>query len=270
MIWLGLISLFILFFLLYFYLFWQPKNVFWSIKGWPEGTPDDWGISGWHQVDYQTPYGKCCAWWFPSDQKDAPTVVFCHGKGGNISHRRSTVELFKQLPMNFLLVDYHGFGKNPGPLSEKGCVEAVLGAVRALRNLTGIHPENMIIHGRSLGGGIAALSASKQQFRALILESTFTRLTDIAHDLYPWLPVKLLRYKFPTLDLLQKKINIPTLVIHSRTDDLIAPYHAEKLAACPSVTRLCWMDGGHRSGYRESAEYLTYLKEFLHEHKQSR
>ena len=46
--------------------------------------------------------------------------------------------------------------------------------------------------GRSLGGGVATAMAAQQGARALILVSTFGRLTDVAATHYRWLPVRLL------------------------------------------------------------------------------
>ena len=45
--------------------------------------------------------------------------------------------------------------------------------------------------GRSIGGGVAVAAAAEQGARALVLETTFSRMTDAAASLYPWLPVRL-------------------------------------------------------------------------------
>jgi uncharacterized protein len=60
----------------------------------------------------------------------------------------------------------------------------------------------------------------------MILASTFTSVLNFASNLYRYLPVRLLaRFQYPTV----AHVRAPTLVIHSRDDEIIAFSHGEAL-----------------------------------------
>ena len=119
-------------------------------------------------------------------------VLFLHGNGGNIAHTLEAVETFARLGMNVLSFDYRGYGKSEGSPSQKGIIEDAETAWRYLTETRGASPESIVIVGRSLGGGPAALLASKYSPASLILESTYTSIPDRAAEIFPWLPARLL------------------------------------------------------------------------------
>jgi len=47
-----------------------------------------------------------------------------------------------------------------------------------------------VLMGRSLGGAVAVDVAARDGARALVLESTFSSIPDLAAHAYPWLPVR--------------------------------------------------------------------------------
>jgi fermentation-respiration switch protein FrsA (DUF1100 family) len=53
-----------------------------------------------------------------------------------------------------------------------------------------IRPDDVVLMGRSLGGGVAVALAASNGARALVLENTFSSMTDAAAAHYPWLPVR--------------------------------------------------------------------------------
>ena len=119
--------------------------------------------------------------------------------------------------------------------------------------------------GCSLGGAVAAKFAALHGVDALILESTFTSMKDIARRSFFWLPVGLiLREHYQTLALVSA-IECPTLVIHSRTDDLIPFSMAEQLAAAGGKgSQLVEISGPHNGGFLMSQErYRAGIASFL-------
>ena len=78
-----------------------------------------------------------------------------------------------------------------------------------------------MVWGRSLGGTAAIRVAASRKIAGLVVESSFTSMDDMAENQYPYLPVRLLnRFHFRSVDD-AKTVSAPTLVIHSKDDDLI-------------------------------------------------
>jgi hypothetical protein len=84
-------------------------------------------------------------------------------------------------------------------------------------------PKPVVLWGHSLGSGVAARMASEGRGEALILESPYTSIPDVAARRFPIYPVRFfMRDRFDTLSLVPK-IKVPVLIIHG-TRDRIVPY----------------------------------------------
>ncbi|RME85589.1 MAG: alpha/beta hydrolase, partial [Planctomycetota bacterium] len=187
-------------------------------------------------------------------------VLFCHGNAGNLTHRWESIQFFLKLNMDILIFDYRGYGKSKGSPTEKG---TYLDGERAWEYLiqSGYSREDILVFGRSLGGGVATYLAEKYHPKALVLESTFTSLMDRAKELYPFFPVSyLLKVEYPNLKRL-KNIQCPILIIHSQDDEVIPYHHGQRLLeAAREPKSFLEIRGGHNDGDHLSQE--TYLKEW--------
>jgi fermentation-respiration switch protein FrsA (DUF1100 family) len=107
-----------------------------------------------------------------------------------------------------------------------------------------------VLFGESLGGAVAAWLAARERPRALVLASTFTSVPDLAAEIYPFLPVRLLsRYEYNTLDALAR-VAAPVLVAHSPSDDIIPYAHGKRLfAAAREPKSFLELAGGHNDGF---------------------
>jgi hypothetical protein len=209
---------------------------------------------------------KLHAWYVPANGA-AGTVLFCHGNAGNVSHRLETVAVLHKLGMNVLVFDYRGYGKSEGRPTEAGTYRDAEAAWSYLVEARGEKPERIVIHGRSLGGPVAAHLAMGRSPAGLIVESSFHDITELGAELFPWLPVRWLsRMKYRTAEYV-KDVRCPVLVIHSRTDDMIAFHHAEKIfAAAPRPKRLLEIHGAHNGAFLDSADiYNPALRQFFAE-----
>jgi len=232
-----------------------------------ERTPERVGLS-YEEVTLRTPDGvRLAAWYVPAGEARG-TVLFCHGNAGNISHRVSTVEILNRLRMNVFLFDYRGYGASEGGPSEAGMYRDAETAWRHVVEERGVAPGDLILHGRSLGGAVAAELAERHPPRALILESTFTSVPDVAADLYPWLPMRLLaRFQYNTLARIGR-IACPKLIVHSRGDDLIPFEHGGRLFEAAAEPKT-WLEitGRHGDGFFTSGRrYEKGLDDFLTRH----
>ncbi|HDS09656.1 MAG TPA: alpha/beta hydrolase [Firmicutes bacterium] len=233
-----------------------------------EGDPSDLGLI-FEEVFLDTSDGeRIHSWFIPSDENRG-TILFCHGNGGNISHRLDTIRIFHELGFNFFIFDYRGYGKSTGKPGEAGTYLDSESAYAYLTGVLNIPPGDIVIMGRSLGGAVAARLGSKYPVRALILESTFTSVPDMGKELYPFLPVKLIsRFKYPTIEYV-KECKSPVLLIHSRMDEMISFRHFERLlgtVSCP--VDVIEIFGSHNSGYIVSEEiYKEGLNNFFDKYK---
>ncbi|MFT5134692.1 MAG: fermentation-respiration switch protein FrsA (DUF1100 family), partial [Gammaproteobacteria bacterium] len=170
------------------------------------------------------------AWYIPKSGAEK-TLLFFHGNAGNISHRLESLQIFHDLGLSILILDYRGYGLSEGHPHEMGTYLDAEAAWNYLINEQRLRAQDIIIFGRSLGGGIASWLANEKAPAALILESTFTSIADMGSLRYPFLPVKFLsRIHYPTIDRVGQ-IQSPILFIHSPEDELIPYQHGQALYA---------------------------------------
>jgi uncharacterized protein len=235
-------------------------------------TPAD---QGWEFTDLtlETPDGLRLHAWFIPAPREQGVVLFCHGNAGNISLHMETIAIFRGLGLSTLIFDYRGFGRSQGRPSEAGTYLDARTAWDYLTKDMGVSPDEIILVGRSLGGAVAAhlasdLAASSPEAprpRALILESTFTSLPDMAARLYPWLPVRwLTTYSYNTLSRMAD-LRLPVLVVHSPEDELVPYSQGQALFAAAGEPKI-FLDirGNHNSGFLKSGPvYTKGLADFL-------
>ena len=209
---------------------------------------------------------KLSGWFIPSDSARG-VILFCHGNAGNISHRLESIEIFHRLKLDIFIFDYRGYGKSEGKPTEQGTYEDAEAAWRYLIEERQLAPIEIIIFGRSLGGAVASWLAHKHTPRALILESAFTSLRDIAATLYPYLPVRrLLRFEYNTAEYL-RSVNCPVLIIHSRQDELMPFNQGQQLfEVAREPKKFLEITGTHNDGFIASGKlYEEGLNAFISE-----
>lgn len=203
-------------------------------------------------------------WWVPAPGA-RHTLLHLHGNAGNIGHRLELLQIFHALGVNVVLFDYRGYGQSDGTPSEAGLRQDAEAVWAHLTQRRGIAPADIVLHGQSMGGAFAAGLAAARAPAALVLESAFTSVPDMAAQLYWWLPGRLLaRLKLDTLDALAR-VRCPVLVIHSTGDEIIPFAHGEKLfAAAGEPKRQLVIGGDHNTGFWTSREaYVAGWRDFL-------
>jgi len=229
-----------------------------------EATPDQVGLA-FEAVTFKTQDGlKLYGWWIPANPERG-VILFCHGNAGNISHRLDSILIFHKLGMSVFIFDYRGYGLSEGRPTESGTYRDADAAWDYLLQTRRIPPERIIPFGRSLGGAIAAHVAASRPSRALIVESAFTSLRDIAKDHLPWVPDFFLAgYRYHTLESV-REFTKPILVVHSPEDEIIPFKHGLTLyRAAQSPKQFLEIHGSHNGGFMESAKaYEKGLRAFL-------
>ncbi len=227
-----------------------------------EVTPADSGLP-FEDVVFTSSDGIRLHGWFISAPGSARVLLFCHGNAGNISHRIEKAAFFHRLGLHCFIFDYRGYGKSGGTPSEEGLYRDVRAAYAFLAS-RGFTPRNVIGYGESLGGAVIIDAASDLAFGALIVESTFSSATDMAHRIYPFIPSWIFASRFSS-DAKIGRVAAPKLIIHSGNDEVVPFELAQKLyrAALPPKEMLR-VHGSHNTCFYDSlAAYEQGVSGFL-------
>ncbi|MCH8556354.1 MAG: alpha/beta hydrolase [Balneolia bacterium] len=205
-------------------------------------------------------------WFVPANSgEDAITILFSHGNAGNISGRVNLISLYRNLGFNVFIYDYQGYGLSEGRPSEENILQDGLAAWDFLVDEIGLIPDKILPVGRSMGGPVAAFIASERNASALVIESTFTNVPDVARHTYYIYPVDLLaRIHLPTIDFVSS-FEGPVMVAHSREDRLI-PYELGRQLYYAAGSERVWLElsGGHNEGYiATGAAYTEAYTSFI-------
>jgi len=230
----------------------------------------DPGIIGlqFESVSFETQDGVKLSGWFIPAESARGVILFCHGNAGNISHRLDSIQIFHQLGLDVFIFDYRGYGESEGKPTEQGTYTDAEAAWRYLVEERQVSPNEVIVFGRSLGAAVATQLAQSHMPRALILESAFTSLPDIAAKLYPYLPVRLLlRFKYNTAEYLSR-VNCPVLIVHSRNDEIMPFSHGRQLFEMANEPKeFLEITGTHNEGFITSGKrYEEGLSAFISEY----
>lgn len=160
------------------------------------------------------------------------TVIFLNGRGHNSSKCfEKFVELQKKVPVNILMVDYRGFGRSSGTPTFNGLVSDAEAMYNFLRKEKGLKVDDISIFGASLGGGVAIQLAKRKEVNALVIQSSFTSIEDVAGDIMSSvLPdvlidavTPLVVTKFNSQETIKEVKAKQLLIIHG-TNDKVIPY----------------------------------------------
>jgi uncharacterized protein len=185
-------------------------------------------------------------------------LLFFHGNGGNLSYSVEALRTFAVMGYRTLAIDYRGYGRSGGSPHEEGLYRDAEAALRFFCDEYGLRADEVVYVGRSLGGGVALELALREKPAALVLESPFASIRDMAGMMGYLFPLRLLlgdRYdnvgKVGGLD-------CPLLVIHSGEDEVV-PFRqgVRVFEAAAEPKEFIEIRGGHDEGYYESGSVYT-------------
>lgn len=196
----------------------------------------------------------------------APTVVVLPGNGGNRAGRAPLARALAAVGWSVLLVDYRGYGGNPGRPTEDGLHrDAEAAALWAQRHGDG---QPVVYLGESLGAAVAVGLAVEQPPAALVLRSPFTSLADMARHHYGPVPTWLLVDRYPSLDRIAD-VDAPLLVIAGDRDEIVPVDHSRRLfeAAKPPKELVVVEGAGHNApALLDGDEFVKAVVEFVRAH----
>ncbi|MDG4824098.1 alpha/beta hydrolase [Asanoa sp. WMMD1127] len=166
----------------------------------------------------------------PAERDRRIAVLVAPGNAGNRGDRMPLADALAAEGLTVLLLDYRGYGGNPGSPTERGLADDARAARQALLREPGIAADRLLYLGESLGAAVVTALATEHPPAGLVLRSPFTSLADVGGAHYPWLPVSLLlRDRFPVADQISR-VEAPTVVVYGTADTIVPPDQSRTVA----------------------------------------
>ena len=198
---------------------------------------------------------------YSTDTVTKGVVLYFHGNKKNISWYAKYPPYFTKHGFEVWIIDYPGFGKSTGKLTEENLYDWADYMYNFARSRFGA--DSIIIYGKSMGTGIATHLASLKPCKKLILETPYYDFPSVIKHHIPIYPVAwMIHYKIPTHDYI-KNINVPISIFQGTDDDVIPYSNAERLKPFlkPNDEFITIKNGEHNDlfKFKETIEKLDSL-----------
>lgn len=167
--------------------------------------------------------------------------LFSHGNAGSMIYRSGKLNALHAAGLSVLIYDYGGFGKSSGHSTLRSAADDGASALHYLL-MHGYKPEQVVLYGESIGGGITSEIAKIIKPRALVLDSTFTSPADWVRGKIPLFHVypdfMLSSPLLNNVDMVRQFKGVNLLIFKPGSDDTIPVSHSQKLydaAAMPKT-----------------------------------
>jgi fermentation-respiration switch protein FrsA (DUF1100 family) len=195
--------------------------------------------------------------------KDAKGLVFyLHGNAGSLRDWGWIYADFVKKDYDVFVIDYRSYGKSTGPINEANIHSDVAFIYKEVKKE---YAENtIVVYGRSIGTGMAAKLAASYTPKAIVLESPYYSIKDVAKKMAPIFPLEiLLKYKFNSYAYLSDATS-PIYIIHGTNDKVIPFLSGEKLYQLHEDKITFYkVEGGQHNDLSNHPEFEALLDEVL-------
>lgn len=192
----------------------------------------------------------------------APVIMYFGGNAEDVSYLAQFADRYGRFAL--LLPHYRGYGLSGGAPRESHLFADALLVYDAIVKRPDIQGNRVHLHGRSLGSGVAVFVATKRPVASIVLTTPYDSLTEVAADIYPFLPISLLlRHKFDSLSR-AAEVKVPALFLVAEQDRVIPPKHSERLYeawAGPKTWKVC--AGYDHNNVSDAPGYWDTIAAFL-------
>ena len=216
-----------------------------------------------NRVEIRGPGGMLEGWWATNPKATTRLVIiYFGGNAEDVLDTATTASLFDAQRM--LVVNYRGYGRSAGHPGQRALYEDGLAIYQYAITAVGAKPEDIVVMGRSLGSGVAAMLAAERKVRGAVLITPFDSLASVAARHYWFIPVRLLlRHRFPSTHW-AKRTQAPVLIVAAQGDGIIPPVHAERLfEAWAGPKQIHVLEGVSHNDIELHADYYTLIDDFL-------
>lgn len=211
-------------------------------------------------VRIRTPDGETLQALYEAPQPGKPVILFLHGNAATLMRGKWRYIRMHKAGVGFLALAYRGYSGSTGTPTEQGLFTDGLAAYDWLK-AQDIQDSDIVIHGHSLGTGVATYVATQRPARALILEAPFTAASDVAAERYPFIPVSLLmKDKFASRDRI-RQVHMPLLIAHGDRDSVVPFSQGERLfSLAKEPKQFVRMHGSEHNTLTRDGVYRYYWK----------
>jgi uncharacterized protein len=232
---------------------------------------------------HASPAQRLALWWLPQPDPAAPTLLYLHGTFRNLYQNLPKIQVLRQAGFAVLAVDYRGWGDSTVVVPSEETITSDVQLAWAEMQRRQPDAGKRVVFGHSMGGSAAVTLASSLRrvegqakdrpedrhpnYAALVLESTFSRLSDVAAAAGFWgrVGAALTTLEFDSRSRIGS-VDAPVLMLHG-TADTVVPVEVGRLLrdAAPAGTR--WIevpDGTHSQLHKEAADvYQQAFKDLI-------
>ena len=210
-------------------------------------------------------------WWLPNADPQAPTLLYLHGTFRNLYQNLRKVEALRDAGFSVVALDYRGWGDSTPILPSEASIYADANVAWGELVRRQADPRKRVIFGHSMGSGVAVELASHRHvgtdYGGLILESSFTRLPDVAGANGTLGTVAAL-FATQEFDSLAKigRVDAPILMLHGGADTTVPVALGRRLFdAAPKGTRWVEFANGSHSGLDREApqQYRQAVRDLI-------
>lgn len=242
---------------------WQQRRMLYFPDTDPPHLPSAQLVPGIRTVTVRTEDGlDLMAWFAPPAADTQPVVLYLHGNAGHIGYRAERTEAMARHGWGVLMLEYRGYGGNPGAPTEAGLVRDTQAAYHYLRD-AGFAGKRIVLWGESLGTGLAVRLATEQDVGAVILEAPYTSIAAVARYHYPFVPVDLLLSdRFELLSRIAA-VRAPILVMCGERDTIVPPAMSKQVYATATAPKRLWVASGAGHNDLGAAGAMNQAASFL-------
>ena len=229
-------------------------------------TPSEFGLK-YKEVSIVIENGRTLhGWYVPGDKPTDKNIIYLHGSKGNASLYLGGIEQLHKAGANILIVDYEGFGSSDGKVSIKNTITDAIAMYDYLIYKQIARPENISLFGYSYGGAIAIELALKRKVHAILLESSFSSLRDIATSRYSFLASLLVPNDLLNSKKNIKRIDVPVIIAYAGNDQIIPIAHSKNLFTSANLPKYLFeiKNAQHHNIFKfVTDEYINLIKKNL-------
>lgn len=210
------------------------------------------------------------AWWLTRDDAEA-TVLFFGGQGFYLVQSGGYVDLFTDMPVNVLMVDYRGYGKSQGAPSVQALKDDARVTLSYLQQEHDVDPSSVIVHGHSLGSFVGLYLATQASVGGVMMENPATNADEWSRQLVPWFLRLFISLRFD--DALRAEDNVerietldrPLLIAGGEEDEITPVDMAKTLyeAAGTEDKELVTIEEGGHNGLFEFSDYREAYRQLI-------
>ena len=193
--------------------------------------------------------------------RDAWTVLYLCGSEEDLSMAMPKLRNYQLKGYNVASFEYRGYGFTDGTPNESNLYEDAGLVYDYLLREKGVNESRLVLHGRSVGGGVATELATIRDPARLILESTFTSVYENLLSL-KWIPGDMFENENKA-----SKVDCPVLLIHGEADSIVDVANSIALQGSFGGSKVSFLsvpEAGHRNVERVGGlAYWTAIEQFV-------